>query len=400
MSDHIPFEIQLEIMNGLPVKSLLRFRSVSKRWKSLIDSSGFIAQYSSQRQHLLLRYEDVRSNGGHYASFVVDDGDSFPTQSVSVTLPELVKKLKRNSYTITDGDSFRRQSVSVTLPDLVKRINYEYSYTTIVSSHGLFCFFCDCPEPWETATRAVIWNPSIRKAVDVVVPRLTSCNAYRTALGFGVCGKTMDPKIVKITRYSSPIDRDSWQVEVFTLSTRAWRSPYSTSNLPRKSISFVKKPIVVDGCLYWLACDRFYHLIVSFDLTSEEFRQVNLPDSLAHTKFSLFMYNLRESIVVLEHRVEANKQVYHVWMMEDGVTKSFNKLSTISNHSSEVSIVGVMGFRKTGELLIEYKLTHHHYHYDTRILIGYDPSSKSTSDVGINGRNFSVYSYMETLLLL
>ncbi|KAM0003099.1 putative F-box domain-containing protein [Helianthus debilis subsp. tardiflorus] len=59
MSDHIPFEIQSEIMNMLPVKSLLRFRSICKSWKSLIESSDFIAHHSSQQQrHLLVSYYD------------------------------------------------------------------------------------------------------------------------------------------------------------------------------------------------------------------------------------------------------------------------------------------------------------------------------------------------------
>ncbi|MFS8015869.1 putative F-box domain-containing protein [Helianthus anomalus] len=49
MSDHIPFEIQEEIMNMLPVKSLLRFRSVCKAWSSLIESSDFITHYRSQQ---------------------------------------------------------------------------------------------------------------------------------------------------------------------------------------------------------------------------------------------------------------------------------------------------------------------------------------------------------------
>nr|GEY38993.1 hypothetical protein [Tanacetum cinerariifolium] len=50
MSDNIPFEIQTEIIKRAPdVKSLVRFRSVSKPWKSFIESSEFIAGY---RAHL------------------------------------------------------------------------------------------------------------------------------------------------------------------------------------------------------------------------------------------------------------------------------------------------------------------------------------------------------------
>ncbi|GJT04661.1 F-box domain containing protein [Tanacetum coccineum] len=44
MSDNIPFDLQLAIMNRLPVKSLLQFRTVSKSWKYSIDCSDFICQ--------------------------------------------------------------------------------------------------------------------------------------------------------------------------------------------------------------------------------------------------------------------------------------------------------------------------------------------------------------------
>ncbi|GJS20103.1 probable galacturonosyltransferase 7 isoform X2 [Tanacetum coccineum] len=44
MSDNIPFEIQMEIIKKVPdVGSLIRFRSVSKPWKSFIDSPQCIA---------------------------------------------------------------------------------------------------------------------------------------------------------------------------------------------------------------------------------------------------------------------------------------------------------------------------------------------------------------------
>ncbi|MFS8015262.1 putative F-box associated interaction domain-containing protein [Helianthus anomalus] len=190
-----------------------------------------------------------------------------------------------------------------------------------------------------------------------------------------------------------------------------WRSPYSTTNLPRKSVSFLKKLVVVDGCLYWLARHRIavedgiftaYGLIVSFDMTSEEFGKVNLLDRLAHAHdyHSLSMYKRKESLVVIEPSKQHSKLVYHVWMMEDGVPKTFQKLFTISCHSPDVSSFGVRGFRKTGEPLIELQ---GHPGDNARILATYEPYSKSISNLGINGRKglyYYVYSCMETLLLL
>ncbi|KAJ0456160.1 hypothetical protein HanIR_Chr15g0759261 [Helianthus annuus] len=131
-------------------------------------------------------------------------------------------------------------------------------------------------------------------------------------------------------------------------------------------------------------------------MTSEEFGEVNLPDRLAHDYHRLSMYKLKESLVVIEPAYEA-----HVWMIVDGVPKSFQKLYTISSHSPDVSFIYVRGFRKTGQPLIELRA---HPGDDTRILAAYEPHSKSISNLGINGRisiyYYLLYSYMETLLLL
>ncbi|KAF5777464.1 putative F-box domain-containing protein [Helianthus annuus] len=81
MSDNIPFEIQSEIIKRLPVKSLIQFRTVSKPWKSLIDSSPFINKYSSQHTHtqrLLITYDDPVDSATTYVS--IADDDTFPQQ--------------------------------------------------------------------------------------------------------------------------------------------------------------------------------------------------------------------------------------------------------------------------------------------------------------------------------
>nr|GFB20826.1 F-box domain-containing protein [Tanacetum cinerariifolium] len=42
MSDNVSFDIQMDIMDRLPVKSLLQFRAMSKQWKFSIDNFDFI----------------------------------------------------------------------------------------------------------------------------------------------------------------------------------------------------------------------------------------------------------------------------------------------------------------------------------------------------------------------
>ncbi|KAJ0827701.1 putative F-box domain-containing protein [Helianthus annuus] len=93
---NIPFDIQVKIMKRLPVKSLLQFRTVSKAWKSVIDSPRFIARYSGQQHHLLVSYNDESLPGKKKYVSLVDD-ETFPHQKVSLTLPQRVAMLLTRS---------------------------------------------------------------------------------------------------------------------------------------------------------------------------------------------------------------------------------------------------------------------------------------------------------------
>ncbi|XP_076881593.1 F-box protein At2g18780-like, partial [Bidens hawaiensis] len=214
---------------------------------------------------------------------------------------------------------------------------------------------------------AILWNISIRKAVAIVVPNVEGSMMmmeYETVLGFLVCRETTDPKIVKIIQINSWSNMENIssilrQLEVFTLSTPVWRSP--VSNLPRVSIRFGYLQVAIDGVLYWLATDRITigggggfrlcNLIISFDMTNEEFKEINLPDTLANQPYyNLSIFKRRESLVVIERGVEEDTPVFYVWMMEDGVSKMFTKLFTIYVNTPDATI---NGFKRSGEPVID-----------------------------------------------
>ncbi|KAK9048130.1 hypothetical protein SSX86_032907 [Deinandra increscens subsp. villosa] len=378
--EEIPFEMKIEILKRLPVKCLIRFRSVSKAWKALIDSSDFISHYSTQKtlkQHLIVSEDHLDFD--YFVSYA--DDDTFPQQRVALDNPRLLNWLK-------DCD-------------------------IVGCSHGLLFLYGDYRfgrgGHKSLTTMAVLWNPSIRKTVAVIVSNLRN-KMYETNVGFGVCRETNDAKIVKVAYVGSEIESETemdsiscvpWQVEVFALSTGAWRSPYG--NLPRKSVRFDLHHETVDGFIYWLVTDkitidgeyRSYDLIISFDITNEEFKEVYLPDSLAfaaHIDHFTYISVLRNSLVVLECEKNVNDPVVVIWKMEGGV---FTKLFTVNLNSQDASIIG---FRKSGAPIIEFFIEED----DWRQLVVYEPTSK---DVGKfwshhSSSRVSVYPYMETLLLL
>ncbi|CAI9270557.1 unnamed protein product [Lactuca saligna] len=357
MSEYIPFEIQVDIIKRLPVKSLLQFRSVSKQWKSLIDSSEFIAGYRFRQTHpqrLLVWYKDPVDLKQKYVSFV--DDDAFTQQELAPTFPVLSEHLSRLEF--------------------------------LGSSQGLLClsgFYKDPDHPrYKVATKLIVLlNPSIRKSVLIPVPGFSGCSEI--VVGFGVCPITNDPTIVKITNVGTEVS--SPMFEVFKLSRGSWRTP--CSNLPKKSIEVILSEVAIHSYIYWVAFDNDFqmqkHVIISFDMTTEEFRVIDLPDSLAYATF--FISKLWDSLVVLE--------VFDVWIMDNDVLHSFTKLFTINTRYESITI---LGFTNSGEPMIEVQGEDYE---EPASLVVYEPNSEHIKDIGIHVENVSsfVSSYMETLLL-
>ncbi|GJU12310.1 serine/threonine-protein kinase MPH1, partial [Tanacetum coccineum] len=286
-----------------------RVRLVSKPWKSLIDSSEFIANYhvrQTQPQHrLLVSYTDNNNNNSEEKYVSIADDDTFPQHTFPLTVP-----------------------VSVEL--LIE--------PTIVTSQGLLCLYCTYEYYDSESTKAVIWNPTIRKSVSIVVPNHID-SSYETVVGFGVCPNTCDPKLVKVAFNRSSAGSGTI-VEVFSLGIRAWRRP--AVNLPPKSIAFTENNIAID---------------------SEEFMEIRLPDSLALD-------------------------------LENGVPNLFKKLFTIKTPDE---VINVLGFTNSGEAIIEMRNDQ-----EEAALFVYKANSENSTHIGITGKPYacSVSSYMETLLLL
>ncbi|KAJ9551448.1 hypothetical protein OSB04_015493 [Centaurea solstitialis] len=371
MSTQLPFDIQFLIIQRLPIKSLLRFRSVCKTWKSFISSSDFIAGYtthSQQQHHMIISYENLDDDQVKCVSVFDDD------QSFALTVPPLVQR---------------------------KRV--------VDSSHGLLCMVNSFGRFSETQM-AVIWNPAIRRSIAVAVPNMVDHQQFQFdyVVGFGVCPATMDPKLVKVTFIRDPLAIQSiscipFQVMVFTLSSGQWTTP--STNLPSKSIQFHNYRTVIGQLIYLVGNDwstlhndgRKRTLIMSFDLTTHEFAEVDIPNSLHHSYLSVS--RLRESLVLLhtDQDLIQYKDIFHVWMMDDGDSKAFTKLFTINPPNAYVW--KTLGFRESGEPIIEWT----HDETDGTCALGvYEPGLEDIKDLGIRGNNNSFYgcSYIDSLLLL
>ncbi|GJZ46686.1 reverse transcriptase domain-containing protein [Tanacetum coccineum] len=244
----------------------------------------------------------------------------------------------------------------------------------------------------------VIWNPSIRKYVGIVVPfELRSLFGNFTHFGFRVCPSTYDPTIVGIFRYLTKFKHKV--VGIFTLSSNTWKM-IPSSNMHGESIELESTTqVAIDRFIFWVAFDRIVNLILSFDLITHEFKELNLPVSITNQVApAISISELNGSLVVSAYTNEVNDgRVYDVCMMgeEGGVMTSFTKLFNIKTPYYS-SISKVLGFTMSGEPIIE---TEKDGEVFATVEV-YKSCSEHINDLGINGEIDLFFICHDTKMLL
>ncbi|GJV36799.1 F-box domain containing protein [Tanacetum coccineum] len=153
MSDNIPFDLQLDIMNRLPVKSLLQFRTVSKQWKFSIDNFDFIRKYGIHERNTCC-----------FNLIFNHDNQGFV-------------------YSVDEHLAFRHLDSNLNI----------LSLTPVASSEGVWCF------SYAENSMLLLWNPSIKKSVGILVPNYThQPDSPKMIFGFGISPVTLEPTLLKI----------------------------------------------------------------------------------------------------------------------------------------------------------------------------------------------------------
>ncbi|XP_071727243.1 uncharacterized protein [Rutidosis leptorrhynchoides] len=291
---------------------------------------------------------------------------------------------------IVDDDNFPEDICDITaiLPNSIKQM---IGPTLVGTSQGLVCFY--------GSSVAVIWNPWIKKPVSI--PCVVFGRGYVSVLGFGVCPKTSEPKLVKITYPTSSLEMQTWTwtVDILSFISGCWKSCSISkiSNLLCKSLSLFSSSECVDKFIYWCAYNMkdAIWVVISFDMTNEEFGVIHLPDSFARYEY-VDLSKHRESLVLLPHDDNISKYDYDVWIMEGDVTKSFKKLFTVS---STYDCVKTMAISYKGEAILE--MLEDNSKENVISIDTYEPASNRFKWTKITAIRWSIYmrSYKETMLL-
>ncbi|XP_059282526.1 F-box/kelch-repeat protein At3g23880-like [Lycium ferocissimum] len=302
----LPPELITEILLRLPVKSLLKFRAVSKSWLSLISSPEFIKNHLS-----------VSANNKDY------------------THHRVIWSFRQGFLNLKDCtlNSFFSESVTEVF-DLNYRMTSDGLYdqlpqfeTIVGSVNGLICLA-------DEKNNVFLWNPSNRKYKKLPTPRPALRFEMWRMNGFGYDELHDDYKLVGTFRRCGRFNRG--RLKLYSLKSDSWRSVDPWANVAdrrsREQLDVSGK--FVKGKLYWptATVDGLYVFykewnITSFDLANEKWGKVEHP-CYEEGDIDLLLEVLGSDLSVF-----CNNHGKHIsiWIMKEyGVKESWTKMFTIN----------------------------------------------------------------------
>ena len=154
-------------------------------------------------------------------------------------------------------------------------------------------------------------------------------------LGFAYHSKNNDYKVVRISCLSST----THEIEVYALSLDSWRKLgiTFTTNTVFYDYSFLSSFPLVSGALHWMARsieeeEQSFDIIMAFDVNTEKFRKLALPDGLKDAYYSqtyLALFKKKLAFITSDSGEQPSFR-YSIWVMtEYGVVESWNKLFVV-----------------------------------------------------------------------
>ncbi|KAM1000550.1 hypothetical protein ACFX15_006922 [Malus domestica] len=266
---NFPTDIMLDILSRLPVKSLCRFRCVSKSWRSLVTDPDFV------KIHLNKAFENVEifhqrrrlmfSDGSHRSLYSLDL-DEFLNHNDAVH-NYLDEKENDNDINTNDDDD---EAVATELDYIYSEIPNNWVFMVFHCNGLLLCQLYN----WEF----YLVNPATRKSKKLPDIPSSSIAYYFDLFGFGFDHSTDDYKMVDLRYLKGGI-----MFIVYTLKTGSWRE--IQRRYPYKS-DLMLHGILLSGGLHWLVnrVRGSSSVIISFDLAEEHVQEIPLPCDLVDAK--------------------------------------------------------------------------------------------------------------------
>lgn len=367
-------DVIYEILLRLPVKSLLRFRSVSKSWYCYISSRDFIQMHRRQPVHeKLLRVSDRGPRDIPTISFF-----SLDPKITTVVVDDEIDEL---------GDFDSSPDPSVVVVDLPFPCTPDDEVRVVGSCNGLLCVH------FNRSSSIILWNPATRKYKLLESPDCVSfySDPFFPCIMLGFVPQTNDYKVIKL-----PSSSKNPKVWVYSLNSDSWEeieAPILHGLLPKGGSA-----VILNHCLYWLSYsnddDNELDIITCFDLYNQVFTRIKLPNLDTASNLTIqklvILKGCLSMITYSGNGIAVNN--YEVWVMSEqqGAAEFWTKQFAFSSFSNLARPVG--SWRK-GELLLGYP------NGLSLELISYNPYTKRTHSFQkrTSEDRFKVINYVETL---
>ncbi|KAF7830859.1 putative F-box protein [Senna tora] len=344
LQSHLPEDILADILRRLPLRTLARFRCVSKSWRSLFADPFFVRTHLNfLKLHPHLNTRIILSRYIHPPLSVgPEDYSSLPTAE-------------------DDSKCGFEISQELHLPPILGNI-----YSVKGHCDGLICVII-------SDGSIVLWNPSIREYRKLPTP--SNFRKTREVLGLGFDPSLNDYKIVRApSDYCNCKIKDYHpQIEVFTLGSNSWRK-LPDEETPPFFIQHYQQSLTLNGGLYWLTMEDFRTIILRFDLVEEKFKVVPPPPQDGPGRNIAWLGVLNDSLCVFH----SQRFTYiDIWTTMDDQT--WTKLITIPKiHEPEPSLrcldYSPLCFMKSGTLLMRVR---------GKGLVAYDPVDDRYSKLAV-----------------
>ncbi|PIA45890.1 hypothetical protein AQUCO_01600263v1 [Aquilegia coerulea] len=353
--DHLPSEITTQILSRLPVKYVFRCRSVCKTWLNIIDDRRLFTPLHFTRS---LEEEATPHNKSTFI-FASSTG--------------------RYPFYIVDKE--QSQSAFKSTRIYVSGSDYNIIYAN--SCNGLLCY--SFPTNQGNGYSTFIQNPATQEVVNLPDSNSTqeSTNIhfrhfmlYVHNLGFGFDSSSSLFKVLQVLHKSNGLPHSApVKAQVCTLGSNTWRR---LRNFPRVSC-YRSAPVLINGSLHWMT----YEHILSFDLASENFEFLQLPEIyLSGPRRFRPEKNFR--LVALDGCLSvadsSSDEDVQLWIMKEyNVKESWIKLIVKSRYVEDSVLfknVIPICFWKNGELLLL---------YGSQILVTYEIESGRYTPFDIEG---------------